>query len=164
VLIASGGGGQHFPAFPELGVPVGGHHYGHGGGVEGKTYEDCFVAVRQYHCKLIASMAKKLEGVKEGTGTMLDNTVIVYLSDSGDGHHPQLHEWPVVLLGNLGGTLKTRGRYLQFPAYKTKAHRTMANLYCTLFHAIGKPQDKFGVADPGLKDVNQTGVVTELLA
>ncbi|MBM3983928.1 MAG: DUF1552 domain-containing protein, partial [Planctomycetes bacterium] len=39
VLLTSGGGGQHFPAFPELGIPVGGHHYGHGGGVPGKTYE-----------------------------------------------------------------------------------------------------------------------------
>ncbi len=163
VLLTSGGGGQHFPAFPELGIPVGGHHYGHGGGVPGKTYEECFVAVRQYHCKLIAGLAKKLEGVKEGNGTMLDNTVIVYLSDSGDGHHPQLREWPVVMLGDLGAKLKTRGRYLQFPAYGTKAHRTMANLYCTLLHAVGKPTDKFGVADPGLKDVNQTGVVSELL-
>ena len=163
VLLTSGGGGQHFPAFPELGVPVGGHHYGHGGGVEGKTYEDCFVAVRQYHCKLIAGLAKKLESVKEGAGTMLDNTVIVYLSDSGDGHHPNLLEWPVVLLGDLGGALKTRGRYLQLPAYGTKSHRTMANLYCTLLHAVGKPRDKFGVADPGLKDVNQTGVVADLM-
>jgi hypothetical protein len=164
VLLASGGGGQHFPPFPELGVPVGGHHYGHGGGVPGKTYEDCFVAVRQYHCKLIAGLAKKLDAVREGAGTMLDNTVIVYLSDSGDGHHPQLREWPVVLLGDLGGALKTRGRYLQLPAYETKAHRTMANLYCTLFHAIGKPRDKFGVADPGLKDANQSGVVSDLLS
>ena len=73
-------------------------------------------------------MAKKLESVKEGAGTMLDNTVIVYLSDSGDGHHPNLHEWPVVLLGDLGGALKTRGRYLQLPAYGTKNHCTMANL------------------------------------
>ncbi len=163
VLLTSGGGGQHFPAFPELGIPVGGHHYGHGGGVPGKTYEECFVAVRQYHCKLIAGLAKKLEGVKEGNGTMLDNTVIVYLSDSGDGHHPQLREWPVVMLGDLGGKLKTRGRYLQFPAYGTKSHRTMANLYCTLLHAVGKPTDKFGVPDPGLKDVNQAGVVADLL-
>jgi hypothetical protein len=163
VLLTSGGGGQHFPAFPELGIPVGGHHYGHGGGVPGKTYEECFVAVRQYHCKLIAGLAKKLEGVKEGDGTMLDNTVIVYLSDSGDGHHPQLREWPVVMLGDLGGKLKTRGRYLQFPAYGTKSHRTMANLYCTLLHAVGKPTDKFGVPDPGLKDVNQAGVVADLL-
>jgi hypothetical protein len=164
VLLTSGGGGQHFPAFPELGIPVGGHHYGHGGGVPGKTYEDCFVAVRRYHCKLIANLAKTLEGVKEGDGTMLDNTVIVYLSDSGDGHHPQLREWPVVLLGDLGGKLKTRGRYLQFPAYEAKAHRTMANLYCTLLHAVGKLADKFGVPDPGLKDVDQSGVVAELLS
>ena len=164
VLLTSGGGGQHFPAFPELGIPVGGHHYGHGGGVEGKTYEDCFVAVRQYHCKLIAGLAKKLEGVKEGAGTMFDNTVIVYLSDSGDGHHPQLREWPVVLLGDLGGTLKTRGRYLQLPAYETKAHRTMANLYCSLLHAVGKSRDKFGVADPGVKEANQTGVVADLMS
>ncbi|MFM8271445.1 MAG: DUF1552 domain-containing protein, partial [Gemmata sp.] len=164
VLLTSGGGGQHFPAFPELGIPVGGHHYGHGGGVPGKTYEDCFVAVRQYHCKLIAGLAKKLESVKEGNGTMLDNTVIVYLSDSGDGHHPQLREWPVVMLGDLAGKLKTRGRYLQFPAYGTKSHRTMANLYCTLLHAVGKPTDKFGVPDPGLKDVNQAGVVADLMA
>jgi hypothetical protein len=40
----------------------------------------------------------------------------------------------------------------------------MANLYCTLLHAVGKPTDKFGVADPGLKDANQSGVVAELLS
>jgi hypothetical protein len=39
----------------------------------------------------------------------------------------------------------------------------MANLFCTLLHAIGKPRDQFGVADPGLKDIDQTGVVAELL-
>lgn len=164
VTLSSGGGGQHYIAFPELGIPVGGHHYGHGGGVEGKNYEQCFVTVRQYHTKLIAKLARTLQGIPEGDGTMLDNTLIVYLSDSGDGHHPNLHEWPVILLGNLGGKLKTAGRYLQFPAYGTKNHRTMANLYCTLLHAVGKPRDKFGVADPGLKDIDQTGTVADLLA
>jgi hypothetical protein len=85
------------------------------------------------------------------------------LSDSGEAHHPSLYEWPVVLIGNLGGKLKTEGRYLQFPSYGSKAHRTTANLFCTLLHAAGKPRDKFGVADPGLKDVDQTGIVSELL-
>jgi hypothetical protein len=164
VTLASGGGGQQYIAFPELGIPVGGHHYGHGGGVEGKTYDQCFLEVRQYHTKLIAGLARKLDSVKEGDGTMLDNTLIVYLSDSGDGHHPNLTEWSVVMLGNLGGQLKTDGRYLQFPAYGTKNHRTMANLYLTLLQAAGKPRDKFGVADPGLKDIDQTGQVAELLA
>jgi hypothetical protein len=60
--------------------------------------------------------------------------------------------------------LKTNGRYLQFPRYGAKDHRTLANLYCTLLHAAGKPRDQFGVADPGLRDIDQTGPVTELLA
>ena len=164
VTLVSGGGGQHYISFPELGIPVGGHHYGHGGGVEGKTAEDCFITVRQYHARLIAGLAKKLQAVKEGDGTMLDNTLIVYLSDSGDGHHPTGYEWPMLLLGDLGGTLKTRGRFLQLPAYGQKDHRTTANLYATLLHAAGKPRDTFGVADPGLRDLDQSGVVNELLA
>jgi hypothetical protein len=163
VTLTSGGGGQRFGNFPEFGIPDL-HHIGHGGSYEGKTYAQCFVELRQFHTKLIAELAKKLDSVKEGDGTMLDNTLIVYLSDSGDSHHPSLYEWPVVLLGNLGGKLKTNGRYLQFPQYRAKAHRTMANLYCTLLHAAGKPRDKFGVADPGLKDVDQTGPISDLLA
>jgi len=163
VTLVSGGGGQHYISYPELGIPVDGHHYGHGGGIDGKNYEDCFVAVRQYHAKLIAKLANKLDSMKEGDGTMLDNTLIVYLSDSGDGHHPNLTEWPVILLGNLGGKLKTAGRYLQFPQYGAKGHRTMANFYLGLLQAAGKPRDKFGVADPGLKDIDQSGAIGELL-
>lgn len=111
VTLISGGGGQRFGSFPEFGIPDL-HHIGHGGSYDGKTYEQCFVELRQFHTKLIAALAKKLEGAKEGNGNMLDNTLIVYLSDSGDSHHPSLQEWPVVLIGNLGGKLKTEGRYL----------------------------------------------------
>jgi len=163
VTLISGGGGQRFGSFPEFGIPDL-HHIGHGGSYDGKTYEQCFVELRQFHTKLIAALARKLEIAKEGNGTMLDNTLIVYLSDSGDSHHPSLKEWPVVLIGNLGGKLKTGGRYLRFPKYQAKNHRTMANLYCTLLHAAGKPRDKFGVADPGLKDIDQTGPIADLLA
>lgn len=162
VTLTSGGGGQRFGNFPEFGIPDL-HHIGHGGSYEGKTYAQCFVELRQFHTRLIAGLAKKLDSVKEGDGTMLDNTLIVYLSDSGDGHHPSLYEWPVVLLGNLGGKLRTAGRYLQLPSYRTKGHRTMANLYCTLLHAAGKPRGKFGVADPGLKEVDQAGPIADLL-
>lgn len=163
VTLTSGGGGQQYIAFPELGIPIGGHAYGHGGGVNGKTAEECFVTVREYHCRLIADLCRKLAAVPEGNGTMLDNTLIVYLSDSGDGHHPQLFEWPMVLVGNLGGRLRTGGRYLQFPRYQTAAHRTTANLFLTLLHAAGSPRDSFGVADPGLRDIDATGPLAELL-
>jgi hypothetical protein len=163
VTLVSGGGGQRFGKFPEFNIPDL-HGIGHGNAYGRGSSEDCFVELRAFHTKVIAGLAKKLADTPEGDGTMLDNTLIVYLSDSGEGHHPNLREWPVVLIGDLGGRLKTRGRYLQFPAYGAKNHRAMANLYCTLLHAAGKPRDTFGVADPGLKDVDQKGVVAELLA
>ena len=163
VTLASGGGGQQFGKFPEFGIPDL-HGIGHGDAFGRTSSEDCFVELRRFHAKLIAGLCTKLASVPEGAGTMLDNTLIVYLSDSGEAHHPSLYEWPVVLVGNLGGRLKTDGRYLQFPNYGTTKHRTTANFFCTLMHAVGKPRDTFGVADPGLRDLDQSGVVAELLA
>ncbi len=163
VTLTSGGGGQQFGKFPEFNIPDL-HGIGHGAAYGRTSSDDCFVELRRFHTLLIAGLATRLQSVPEGSGTMLDNTLIVYLSDSGEGHHPSLYEWPVVLLGNLGGKLKTEGRYLQFPNYATKDHRKTANLFCTLLHAVGKPCEKFGVPDPGLRDIDQDGIIPELLA
>lgn len=163
VTIASGGGHQNYLAWPDLGIPIDGHSVGHGKGVDGMTPEDIHVKVRQFHCKLIAAMAAKFASIREGTGTMLDRTLIVYLSDSGEAHHPNLKQWPVVLLGGMGGKLKPGGRYVQLPHYGAKKHRTLSNLYLTLLQAAGKPRDKFGLADNGLRDIAQDGTVQELL-
>ncbi len=163
LLLTSGGGGQAFGEFPELGIN-GLHGIGHGAAQNGKTAQECFTELRQLHTKLIAGFAKKLDAIKEGNGTLLDNTAIIYISDSGEQHHPSLYEWPIVVIGNLGGKLKTDGRYLEFPGYGQKKHRTTANFFCTLLHAIGKPRDSFGVPDMGMKDVDQTGAIAELLA
>jgi len=163
LLLSSGGGEQNFGRFPEFGINDL-HAIGHGQGFGNRTYEDCFAELRQFHCRLIAGLATRLQNMREGNGTMLDNTVIVYLSDSADAHHPQCYQWPVVLLGNLGGRLRTGGRYIDFPAYGQQGHRTLANLYCTLLHAAGRPRDRFGIADPGLRDLDQPGPIQELLA
>lgn len=164
VTLSSGGGGQAFGKFPEFNLPDL-HAIGHGGKAGRESSEDCFIELRQFHCKLIAGLVKALMAIKEGNGTAMDKTLIVYLSDSGEGHHPRLMEWPVVLIGNLGGRLKMPGRFLEFPGYKlSKDHRTMASLYCTLLHAVGKPRDTFGVPDPALKDFNQAGPINALLA
>lgn len=68
-----------------------------------------------------------------------------------------------MLLGDLGGKLKEGSRYLQFARYGAQNHKTLANLYSTLLHSAGQLRDKFGVADTGLKDSDQTGPLPELL-
>ena len=160
-LISAAGGPQG--QWPELGLPDL-HGLGHGGKWNYESHQAAFTALRQHHTKLIAELAAKLQATPEGTGTMLDNTLIVYQSDSTDGHHPSCYNNPMVLIGNLGGKLKTEGRYLDFPGYTAKGHRTMATFYNTLFQAVGAPSEKFGIDDVKVPIANQRGVISELLA
>ena len=149
--------------FKGLGLNIDKHSIGHGGSYEGKTYADLYNIIRRYHFDLIAGLIRKLEKVPEGDGTMMDNTVIVYLSDGAESHHSRCWEWPMVVIGNVGGKLKT-GRYVDYPGYGHPGHRTTANMYVTLLHLAGSDRESFGVQDPGLKDLDQHGPLAELLA
>jgi hypothetical protein len=60
--------------------------------------------------------------------------------------------------------LKTGRRHVQFPRYRSPNHRTTANLYLSHLHAAGRPRDRFGVADPSLRDIDQSGPLAEILA
>jgi hypothetical protein len=163
LTLSSAAGIQDFDiTFKGLGLNIDKHSIGHGKGLDGKTWADLYNIIRRYHFDLIAGLMKKLEKVPEGNGTMLDNTVIVYLSDGAEGHHSRCWEWPMVVIGNMGGQLKT-GRYVDYPGYGRKGHRTTANLYLTLLHLAGAKRDSFGVPDPNLKDLDQTGPLSELL-
>lgn len=165
LTIASGCGDPYFSVkFTGLGINFGKHSIGHGGSYNGMTWDQLAVKIRRFHFEQIARLARRLDSVPEGDGTMLDNTVIIYLSDAAEGHHSRCWEWPFVMLGDLGGRLKTRGRFLCYPRYGVEGHRTVANLYTSLLHAVGAPRDRFGLADPNLKDIDQDGPLSELLA
>jgi len=164
VTLAGGCGGPYFEVtYKGLGIGINMHAIGHGAGEKDKTSAELTRIIRRFYLGLVARLADKLKAVPEGKGTMLDNTAIVFLSDSGDGHHAANWEYPMVVLGDLGGTLKTNGRYIEYPHYGRLGHRTIANLYCTLLHAAGSPRDKFGVPDQQLNPEMQTGPLRDLL-
>lgn len=164
LTLSSAAGVRDFDiTFKGLGLNIDKHSIGHGKGLEGKTSSDLYNIIRRYHFDLIAGLCKKLEKIPEGNGTMLDNTVIVYLSDGAESHHSRCWEWPMVVIGDMGGKLKT-GRYVDYPGYGHKGHRTTANMYLTLLHLAGAKRDTFGMPDPNLKDIDQTGPLSELLA
>jgi hypothetical protein len=152
-------------SYAGLGITPTVHSIGHGSSNGTETAQECRNRIRTFHVELIASMAERLAKVPEGDGTMLDNTVIVYVSDNSNLHHSTAIEWPMVVLGNLGGQLKSDGRYLAYPRYGRKGHRTIGNWLTTLCHAAGLPQDHFGQADLALaKEIDQLGPLPELLA
>jgi len=138
-----------------------GHGLGHGGVDKDLPFKRPFEPLSHYHnylAKQAARMLTKLQETKEGTGTMLDNTLLVFMSDSANQQHSwKGANWPVVLVGNLGGKLKT-GQFLSYPvkaqaaggdggnqtfgtAYGTNPYTNA--LYATLLTAVGKPCDAF---------------------
>lgn len=164
VTISSAAGERDFDiTFTGLGFKQSRHHAGHGGSENGLSYLETYEVIRRYHFDLIAGLCKKLEAVKEGDGTMLDNTVIVYLSDAAEAHHSRCWEWPMVVIGDMGGKLRA-GRYIDYPGYAQPRHRTIANMYVTLLQLAGSSRDSFGMDDPGLKDLDQHGPLEELLS
>ena len=165
LTLASGCGDPYFSVrWTGLGIPLDKHSIGHGKGLDEKTAEQLTTIIRRFHMEQIARLAAKLQAVPEGSGTMLDHTCIIYLSDSAESHHSRCFDWPMLVLGDLGGRLKTRGRFLCFPKYAAKGHRTTANFFLTLLEAAGAPRKSFGVADPALKDLDTRGPISELLA
>ena len=149
-----------------IGIDVSNHAYGHMGGnkrdAKGVAH---YEKVRNWLFGLIAKMAKRLEDTPEGDGNMLDNTVIVYMSDAPDTHHSTCYEWPLVIVGNLKGKMKLGGNYINYPGYGKPGHRTVGSLYTTFLNSVGQNQQTFGRIDPDLDlKAMQTGPLAEPMA
>lgn len=170
-ISTAGGGGLGHVDGAMIGVnapKIGLHGVGHGESFGGVSSSDIKIAVRRKHTEMIVGLLDQLAAVPEGNGTMLDNTVLVFSSDCGPAHHPGNGQkgggYPFIIVGDLGGVLKTRGRLILHPSYGEEKSRSMANLYTTLLQAVGAPRDHFGMKDPNLPAGPQDGVVDELIA
>jgi len=100
----------------------------------------------------VAKVAQDLKNTPDPatSGSMLDNTVIVYIGDNGEQHHATASEFPVVLLGGKGLGLVTGGRTIVYPGVDTggEGHRQVSNLWNTLGHLAGEQLDTFGAEGP----------------
>lgn len=155
--------GNKYMKWTNLGMSLGTNAIGHGGGENGKSSDELLIEIRKFHVQCLAALARKLDAVPEGDGTVLDNTLIVYMSDYGDRHHPSYLQWPVVLIGNWGGKLKTSGRFLEYPAYGKPGHRTIGTFYTALLHAVGDQRETFGNVDLAIDKDATTGPLSEIL-
>lgn len=156
-------GYQGYHTWTDLGVTIDDHTIGHTNAADPKRDQSA-VPIRRFYAQRVVDVARRMAAVKEGNGTLLDNSLIIYLSDSAEEHHGQGEQWPMILVGNLGGRLKTDGRFLQFPGYKKAGHRTMANFFLSLLHAVGDKREKFGEPDRELRDIDTAGPLAEILA
>jgi hypothetical protein len=94
-----------------------------------------------------ARFVRKLKEIPEGTGTLLDNCMVMYGSGLSDGNRHRHDDLPIVLAGHGGGTLRT-GRHLRLDR-----ETPLNNLFLSLL-------DRMNAGVPALGD--STGRLTAI--
>ncbi len=107
-----------------------------------------WLKVNQFFTEQLAYIAAKLDAVQEGERTLLDNSMILYMSSMMTGSHNN-DQLPVVMLGSGGGQIQT-GRILD---YMDKPNRKMCSLYLSLMEKMGVKLESFGDSTQQLAEV-----------
>jgi hypothetical protein len=121
--------------------------------------------VKASHMAQVARIVARLKSVPEGNGTMFDNTTIVYMPETGAGHHGPDTEAPMVIMTGDNSKLDIAGRYIRLPFHATEGHKTLSNWYTTLLNAYGNPIEHYGDFDLEMsrKKLDQAGAIKQFM-
>lgn len=114
------------------------HNLSHHGQDEDKIEE--LKLIEQAEINAFADFVKKLKSVKEGTGTLLDRTCVMFGSNLGNASSHDWHNLPILLAG--GGF-----RHGQHLAFDPKNNVRLSNLFVMLAQRMGVETDRFGSSD-----------------
>jgi hypothetical protein len=122
--------------YPESGVNLPFHPASHHGEREERVTQ--FAAINKYQVGLLPYFLAKLKSMKEGDGTLLDNTLIVYGSPMGNSNVHNHKRCPLFLVGK-GGNIVKGGLH-----HKAPDGTPMANVFMTLADGLGLELQSFG--------------------
>jgi hypothetical protein len=112
---------------------------------------DAYERVSRYYVSQLAYLAGRLDAMKEGEQTVLDNSCLMFISNMWSGSRHDSTKVPLLLAGGLGGTLET-GRVLDFTG-RGDDHRRLCSLYLSIMDRMDVKQDHFGDADQRLTEL-----------
>ncbi len=127
------------------------HALSHWKDISGKTEDDdgktswssrdekreMYNRVTAWHTEMVAYLLGRLKAIKEPTGSLLDNSMIVYGSSLADGHEHANRNLPLLLAGGGGGTIRS-GRLIRF-----RKATSMSDLHLSLLKRLGVQRDRF---------------------
>lgn len=152
LVVSMGSGGylwsQQYPTLQSFypgGDLMEGHDLRHSGSA------DAAEVLRELTSRYVGEMcrvARALAEVDEDGGTMLDNTLLLYMPDNGEKHHSNAEEWAMLMLGGSNLGFRTDGRAVAYPGNGNGANRQTSNIFNSLLHAAGEQTDDFGHVGP----------------
>ena len=103
--------------------------------------------ISRWHIAQYAYLLERLNGIKEGNGTLLDQSMVLFGSGLRDGNRHSPYDLPIVLGGSGGNRLKT-GQNLYY-----EGDQPLANLYLTMLHAMQIKQEQFADSEGVLSEI-----------
>ena len=105
------------------------------------------VRIQAYHTERLAKFAKRLQGVREGEGTLLDSSIILFGSNMANSDRHNNDPIPQAIIGKGCGRIKG-GQHLHYA--QDTPH---SNMLVTLLQRAGVPVEKIS---------DSTGVISEI--
>jgi hypothetical protein len=93
--------------------------------------------IQTWYAQQFAYLIQKLKSIPEGTGTVFDNTVLLWCNCLGEGWDHTTTDIPFVIAGSAGGYFRT-GRFVTYD------HAPHNNLHVSLMNAMGVAATTFG--------------------
>jgi hypothetical protein len=134
-MFANDVSGKNFAGLID-GVKGGHHEFSHHENKKEK-YEPYSKIVR-WHVEQLVYLIGRMKAVREGEGTLLDNTMVMFGSSFSDGNRHDPAGLPMLLAGRGGGTILS-GRHLAFPK-----GTPLCNLFVAMLERMGTAVHRFG--------------------
>src|SRR5262249_33423434 len=135
-------------AYREIGIADGHHpltrHKGQAEMMEKVAQINC------YHMEQFAAWIKKLKATKDGDGSLLDHSMIVYGAGLSDGNRHLHEDLPTLIAGRANGTIKS-GRRVVY-----RRETPMCNLFLSMMDRMGVHMDHFGDSTGKLEGADLT--------
>jgi len=132
--------------YPESGTDISFHGGSHHAEDPGRVAQ--YARLNRYHVQMLAYLVKKLSEIKEGNGTILDRSLILYGSNMGNSNQHLHYDVPAVLVGGASGKMKG-------DKHIAVASRTVptGNLLLSILDKFDIGVDKFGDSTGRLQGV-----------
>ena len=132
-------------SYPELGFKDEHHSQTHHNNQADKVSK--VAAITAFNISQFAYMIKKMHSLREGSGTLLDNCIMMWGSGLEDGNKHSRENLPFIIAGKGGGSINT-GRFL--PGIKGN----QGDLLTTLLACAGVPLDRpIGIATKQITEI-----------
>ena len=122
--------------YPQVGVHDGHHATSHHQNRADKIEK--LVKIQNYHLTLFTKFLEKLDTTKDGDGTLLDHSLILYGSNMSNSNAHNHFPLPTLVLGGGAGTMKG-GQHIKEPD-----HTPMTNVLLTMLHKSGVEIESMG--------------------